>query len=331
MAIFIKKYIYRGVMMKRKLSLFLIIAVMTIFAAACGSTSGKKSNGSESKGDTLTIKHQLGETPVKKNPKKVVVFDMGTLDSLDKLGLSDTVAGVPQQNVPAYLEKYKDAKYKNVGGLKEPDFEAINEIQPDLIIISGRQQDSYDKFAEIAPTIFMGIDSKKYMDSFKQNVNTLGEIFGKEAQVKEELSTIDKEIASLKEKADASNAKALITLTSGGKVTAYGPASRFGLIHDVFGVKSAADDIEADPVHGQNISMEFINEKNPDILYVVDRDAAVGEGNNAKKVIENSLVKKTNAYKNGKIVYLDPGYWYLSGGGLESVAEMVKEAAKGLE
>ncbi|MGE8204878.1 siderophore ABC transporter substrate-binding protein [Heyndrickxia sp. NPDC080065] len=317
--------------MKRKLSLFLIISVLAIFAVACGSNNGEKSSGSESKGDTLTIKHQLGETPVKKNPKKVVVFDMGTLDTMDKLGLADSVAGIPQESVPAYLKKYQDSKYSNLGGLKEPDFEAIKEVDPDLIIISGRQQDSYDKFSEIAPTIFMGIDSKKYMESFKENVTTLGEIFGKEDQAKEELTKIENDIASLKEKADASDAKALITLTAGGKVTAYGPASRFGLIHDVFGVKAAANDIEADPVHGQNISMEFITEKNPDILYVVDRDAAVGEGNNAKKVIENALVKKTNAYKNGKIVYLDPGYWYLSGGGLESVAEMVKEAAKGLE
>lgn len=331
------KTIKRGVNMKKKLSLFFIIAVLAVFAVACGTTkddntSGSKSEGkSESKSEVLTIKHQLGETPVQKNPKKVVVFDMGTLDTLDKLGLSDSVVGVPQKNLPSYLDAYKDSKYSNVGGLKEPDFEAINEIQPDLIIISGRQQDSYDKFSEIAPTIFMGVDTNKYMNSFKENVKTIGEIFGKEEQADKELASIDKDIADLKEKADASDAKALITLASGGKVTAYGPSSRFGLIHDVFGVKAVTKDLEADPVHGQNISMEFITEKNPDILYVIDRDAAVGEGNNAKQVIENDLVKKTNAYKNNKIVYLDPGYWYLSGGGLESVSEMVKEAAKGLE
>jgi len=36
-------------------------------------------------------------------------------------------------------------------------------------------------------------------------------------------------------------------------------------------------------------------------------------------------VKKTTAYKDGKIIYLNPDYWYLSGGGLASVSEMVKE------
>lgn len=315
--------------MKRKSILLFIISMFAIFAAACGSNNAEKKT--VSKEDVMVIKHQLGESKVTKNPKKVVVFDMGTLDTLDRLGLGDRVAGVPQDSIPSYLKKYKSSKYKNVGTLKEPDFEAVNAIKPDLIIISGRQQDSYDKFQEIAPTIFLGVDNKKYMESFKENVTTIGKIFGKENQVKQELTNIDNDIASLKEKANTSDAKALITLTTGGKVTAYGPASRFGLIHDVFGIKASTADLKADPVHGQNISMEFILEKNPDILYVIDRDAAIGEGNNAKEVIENSLVKKTKAYKNGKIIYLDPGYWYLSGGGLESVSEMVKEAAKGLE
>ena len=61
---------------------------------------------------------------MKKNPEKVVVFDFGMLDTLDELGVE--VAGLPQANVPAYLSKYEDAKYANVGSLKEPDFEAIH-------------------------------------------------------------------------------------------------------------------------------------------------------------------------------------------------------------
>ncbi|MDQ0219703.1 siderophore ABC transporter substrate-binding protein [Peribacillus cavernae] len=316
--------------MIRKLSLFLLISILAVVVAACGSNdSAESKSGSEGKKESeeITIKHQLGETKVKKNPEKVVVFDFGTLDTLDKLGVK--VTGVPGQNLPKYLDKYKSVE--NVGGLTEPDFEKINELQPDLIIISGRQQDAYDKFNEIAPTIFMGVDTKRYMESFKENVTTLGDIFSKEDQAKQELAKIDDSIASLKEKASANDGKALITLTSGGKVTAYGPSSRFGLIHDVFGIKPAAENLEADPVHGQNISFEFIAEQNPDILYVIDRDAAVGEGNNAKKVIENDLVKKTKAYKNGKIVYLDPDYWYLSGGGLVSVVEMVNEAETGIK
>ncbi|GJM75015.1 hypothetical protein HMSSN036_72310 [Paenibacillus macerans] len=42
-------------------------------------------------------------------------------------------------------------------------------------------------------------------------------------------------------------------------------------------------------------------------------------------------MKKTNAYKNGKIIYLDANYWYLSGGGLLSMPEMLKEVQEGIK
>lgn len=320
--------------MKRKLSLIILIAMVAIFTAACGSNSTSSTGGSEEKKEkqTITVKHRLGETKVEKDPEKVVVFDFGTLDTLDKLGVE--VTGIPQDNLPAYLEQYKDAKYKNAGGIMEPDFEAIKEMEPNLIIISGRQQDSYDQFAEIAPTIFMGVDTTKYLESFKSNVNTLAEIFGKETEASTELKAIEKNINSLKDKVLAKDRKALITLVTGGKISAYGPGSRFGIIHDVFGVKPVTEDLDAAATHGTKISVEFIAQKNPDIIYVVDRDSVVsngGKGTSAKEVIENDLVKKTSAYKNGQIVYLDPNYWYLSGGGLISVAEMVKEIEEGLK
>ena len=68
------------------------------------------------------------------------------------------MAGLPRANVPGYLSKYDDDKYVNLGSLKEPDFEAIHAMKPDVIFISTRQADLYDQFAEIAPTIYIGLD-----------------------------------------------------------------------------------------------------------------------------------------------------------------------------
>lgn len=319
--------------MKKMLTLFMV-SLLTLVLAACGSDEEKKAaagNGGEASGEELTIKHELGETKVKKNPEKLVVFDFGVLDSLDKLGIE--VTGVPQKNVPPYLSKYTDAKYENVGGLKEPDFEKINKISPDLIIISGRQSDAYEELSKIAPTIYMGVDTSRYMESFKENMTKLGQIFGKESEIETELATIEKDIKALNEKVTATGKNALIILANEGKISAYGPGSRFGILHDVFGFTAADPGIEIS-THGKDISNEYIVEKNPDYLFVVDRGAVVatgGEASGAKDVVENELVKTTNAYKEGNIVYLDPNYWYLSGGGLTSVAEMVKEVNAGVK
>lgn len=318
----------------KKLTMTLLFASLMIVLAACG-TKDKKDEGSTSGSDannvseTVSVKHELSDTPVEvtKNPEKVVVFDFGTLNTLDDLGVE--VAGLPRTNVPGYLSKYDDDKYVNVGSLKEPDFETIHEMKPDLIIISGRQSDLYEQFEEIAPTIYVGIDTAHYMDSFKHNAELMGEIFGKEDKVKSELADIDERVAAIKEKTAASDENALIVLANEGKVSAYGPSSRFGIIHDVMGYKAADEKIEVS-THGQNITFEYILEKNPDILFVIDRDAAIGNGASAKDSVENELVKKTDAYKNDKIVYLNGEYWYLSGGGLLSMKAMIEEVESAL-
>ncbi|WP_018754615.1 siderophore ABC transporter substrate-binding protein [Paenibacillus terrigena] len=313
----------------KKTFVFLFTIVLATALAACGTKNASEpasGNSTESQqSEEMTIKHQLGETVVKKNPSKVVVFDFGTLDTLDKLGVE--VTAVPQTSIPSYLEKYKDTKYVNAGGLKEPDFEKISEVNPDLIIISARQADSYEEFKKLGPTIYMGVDTTKYMESFKENAKTLGQIFGKEAEVDKELASIDESIKALNEKVTANKKNSLIILANEGKISAYGPASRFGIIHDVFGYPAVDPSLDPKQTHGNSISYEYIAEKNPEVLFVVDRNkvAAKNSQSSAQEAIENDIVKKTTAYKDGKIIYLNPDYWYLSGGGLASVSEMVKE------
>ncbi len=317
----------------KKWTLFIMLFVMAVVFAACGSketnqSGGKEKNEPGKQAEEVTITHEYGDATVKKNPEKVVVFDFGVLDTLDELGIN--VTGLPQATVPAYLEKYAGDDYTNVGSLKEPDFEAINEIKPDVIFISGRQADLYDQFAEIAPTVYMGVDTNNYMESFEKNMNTIGDIFGKEDQVKAELEDVEKQISDVNEKAGSMDKKTLIVLANEGKVSAYGSKSRFGWIHDVLGFKEADENIEVS-THGQGISFEYILETNPDVLFVIDRGAAVEkDAPPAKDAVENDLVKKTTAYKDGKIFYLDADYWYLSGGGLQSIKTMIKSVEEAL-
>src|SRR5699024_6701560 len=104
-------------------------------------------------------------------------------------------------------------------------------------------------------------------------------------------------------------------LVNEGQLSAYGAGSRFGIIHDTFGFAQADDQIEAS-THGQSVSYEYVLEKNPDVLFVIDRTQAIGGDDTNNNVADNELVKETNAGKNGKVITLQPDVWYLSGGGL---------------
>src|SRR5690625_2769489 len=178
-------------------------------------------NGDNASDDTVMVEHELGETEVQKNPETVVVFDFGALDTLDKLGID--VAGVAQNNMPSYLDKYESDEYENIGSLKEPDFEKIANIDPDLIIISGRQASMYDELSKLGDTIHLGVDNDRYMDSFKENLAIIGEIFDKEDEVESELADIESSIDELNEKAEDIDGGALIILSNDDKISAYGP------------------------------------------------------------------------------------------------------------
>lgn len=309
---------------------FLILICTSLFIVvltACGGTNEGKETDNNDQSDEVVVEHELGKTTVEKNPEKVVVFDFGSLDTLDKLGID--VSAVPQQNIPSYLEKYESDDYENVGGLKEPDFEKLAEINPDLIIISGRQADLYDQLSELAPTIYLGVDTTDYMASFEKNAGIIGEIFNKEKEVQAELDAIKDKILETAKKAEDENKSGLIILANDDKISAYGPGSRFGLIHDVLGVKAIDENIETS-THGMNVSFEYVTEKDPDLLYVIDRGAVVDGDSSAEVIVENKLMEKTKAYQNENIIYLDPEYWYLSGGGLESVTKMIDEINESL-
>lgn len=316
--------------MKKKFIAIATVSLAALFTlGACGATSNtndsaaKESSATEAK--TITVTDSNGSIEVPKNPKKVVVFDNGSLDTIDALGEGETVVGAPTKNLPEYLSDYK--KVESAGGIKEPDLEKINELQPDLIIISGRQQDYQEKLSKIAPTMYLAVDAKDTWNSTKQNIETLAVVFDKQEEADKKIAELEKEITAVKEKASASDETALVTLVNEGQLSAYGNGSRFGIIHDTFGFKQADDKIEAS-THGQSVSYEYILEKNPDILFVIDRTKAIGGDASNDNVAENELVKQTIAGKNGKVISLQPDIWYLSGGGLESTHLMIEDVNK---
>lgn len=276
--------------------------------------------------DGITIAHSLDTIVVKKNPQRVVVFDIGTLDTFKKLGLK--VVGAPKKSMPGYLADYlNDDSIVDVGSVKEANYEKISLLNPDLIIISGRLQEAYPELSKIAPTLFVSLNYKDYIPTFKEDARNIGKIFDKEAEVEADLVALDKKIESVKAKVSASDKKSLIVLFNNGRMSSYGKGSRFGFIHDVLGAKTAIDEIEA-TTHGQVISSEMIETTDPDILFVVDRGAVVNGKFTSKEEIENELIRQTKAFKDGKIVYLTPEIWYLSGGGLISADMMAEEIDK---
>lgn len=311
-------------------------AVLTLAACGQGKTnessltkeSTLSSTSSEAKKDTLEITDAEGTVTVPFQPKKVVVFDNSALDTMQVLGVSETVIGAATDSLPEFLASFSDVE--SAGGIKEPDLEKINQLAPDLIIISGRQRDFKADLEKIAPTIFLNVDAADTWNSVKHNVEVIAQIFGKEDVATEKLAALQTKIDETSEKAQASGLKSLVVLVNEGSLSAYGQGSRFGIVHDTFGFLQADDNIEAS-THGQNVSYEYILEKKPDLLFVIDRTKAIGGDASQNAVADNDLVKETNAGKNNKVIALNPQVWYLAGSGLESIEIMLDDVNHAFE
>lgn len=274
----------------------------------------------------IVVATARGEAKVPESPKTVLVFDLASLDTLD--ALSVPVAGVPSIKYPAYLAKYGEASVAKIGSVFEPDLEAVNAAEPDLIIVGGRSGPKFDDLAKIAPTIDLTADAKDPLASAEANAMTLGRIFGKEPEARKRIETLNASVAALKEKAKGAG-KALLVLTTGNKMSAYGPGSRFGIVHSIFGFEAADPGLTV-ANHGQSISFEFIAKTDPDWLFVIDRDAAIGQGA-AAAMLDNELVAKTKAWREKRVVYLDPARWYLVSGGLTALQDNVDQLTQALD
>lgn len=279
--------------------------------------------------ELITIKHRLGETKVKKNPEKVVIFDIGSLETYHELGIP--VAGVTN-SVPAYLSEYKSDKYAKLGSIKGPDIEALTAFAPDLIIISGRQSSAYDSLAMIAPTIFLGVDTKDYWSSFETNVRHIAKIHGKEAMAEQKLATLRQKRDLVTEKTKDDTNKGFTILHVRGGHTSYGSGSRFGFIHDVLGVRQALTDLDDTTHTGHRFKVGdgLVEKANPDYLFLIDRDSAVGGEKKPTDELLSAELKATPAYKNGKVVTLPGNIWYVSGGGLISVDKKITDVGEQL-
>lgn len=271
--------------------------------------------------DTINVDTATGPALVETAPETIAVFDAPAIDTLEALGV--TVDAAPAPLYLDYLEDYvKDAT--RVGTLFEPDYEALAVLAPDLIIAGSRSATQVEALGQIAPTLDMSIWGTDMVAQTIIRLHTYGAIFDRKSEAEKQIAILKTAIADA-QNAVAGKGKALILLTNGGKISAYGDDSRFGWLHTATGLPEAYPAVSAQ-THGEAISFEFIAELDPDWLLVIDRGAAVGaSGAAARATLDNRLMAKTKAARKQQIVYLSAGPLYIAGGGVQSMLISLEE------
>lgn len=328
----------------RKLTGVLLAGAMAVSLAACGQAE-EKSNTSK-KAETEQTKEQTPENVMIKSfngnkeevnlevpydPERIAVLDMASLDILDNLGMGGRVVGSASTSLE-YLTDYVDnEEVANLGTIKEADLEAVMECDPDVIFIGGRLASSYDALSEIAPVVFLSTDSELgIVKSVTKNAETIASMFGLEDEVSKKTEGFDERIKALKKTAEGKTA--LVGMTTSGSFNLMGNDGRCSIVGREVGFENLTA-AESTSTHGNEASFETVVEKNPDYIFVMDRDSAIGAdgAQTAKEIVENELVMGTDAYKNGRIIYLEhPAVWYTAEGGITALNIMLSDLENAL-
>lgn len=141
------------------------------------------------------------------------------------------------------------------------------------------------------------------------------------------MADFDGRIAALSE--FAAGKTAIVGLITSGSYNVLGNDGRCSIIGVEVGFENIGVDANIDTsTHGNEASFEFIVDKNPDYIFVMDRDAAIGTDGAqlAQDIMENELVMGTEAYKNGHLIYLaHPAVWYTAEGGITALDIMLQD------
>lgn len=351
----------------KKLLTLLLAAMMVLSLAACSDNSSQPTQSSVTPGsssqtpETEVPETNESETPafitittlngdreeveieVPYNPQRIAVMDLAILDMLDNFGLGDCVVGISKGSSIDYLQKYvDDDSLLNLGTIKEISIEKVMECEPDIIFIGGRLSSSYDVLSEIAPVVFLSSDVEiGLVKSVGENAMTVASIFGVEDKVSALLADFDLRIEKLQTVSDGKTA--FVGMLNAGGFSVLGNDGRCSIIGVEVGFNNIGFGVESERAegggsiitspHGNETSFEFIVRLNPDYIFVMNRDAAIGsEGaQSAQEVIENDLIKMTDAYKNGNIVYLESSnVWYTAEGGITALDYMLKDLENSL-
>lgn len=275
------------------------------------------------------------------NPTRVAFLGLDVLDILNEVKFENT--GIKEMGMlfkgnVDYLDKFNDdSKVIDLGTHNAINYDELIKLAPELIILSSRTQKFKDDLAKAHPNAEIydathGISKGELIDTLNKNVEFLSSKF---PLIKNELETQLAEIkTSINEiKTKSNDTQALVILLSAGKTSSYDLDSRFGMIYKEFGFIIPENNISGDNAHGDSLSFEAIKEINPEVIFVLDRSATIGDEVEIdfNAFTSNSLIKNTIAGENNNIFQLNGNAWYMTSGGFKSTRQMIRDISQFLK
>lgn len=281
----------------KSLAIFISIITTLVLVTACSD----KNTEDKDKSETRVVQSVKGEVKIPSNPKKIVDIS-GSSEELLLAGYKPVatanVDSYETDKLPSHIrEELKGVKIVGHSMMDTMDMEAILEVNPDLIIMSQRQEKIYDQLKEIAPVVMM----KDYANDWRSKLTDVSKLFDKEEEAKSWLQKYDEKATKLgKEVIEKNGEKTYLpVLASSGQFMVFSDGGIGTLINDDMKLARPKNMPKQDGITLPMVSMEGLTDIDADHIVVIATEAD-------KKDLENSAIwSQIRAVKDGNVTILD--------------------------
>ncbi|MGG7177928.1 ABC transporter substrate-binding protein [Clostridium paraputrificum] len=285
--------------MKKLKSLVLVsLLVITIGTlVACGSNNSSDNN----KAETRVVSTLKGDVEIPSNPQRIVDIS-GSSEELIIAGYTPVgtanIDSYETDKVPSYIkDKLGSAKIVGHSMMETMDIEAILSCNPDLIIMSQRQEKIYDQLKEIAPVVMM----RDYANDWRDKLVDVSKIFDKEDVANKWLADYDEKAERLgKEIIEKNGEKTYLpVLSTTGSFMVFTDAGIGTVVNDDMKLARPTNMPVQEGITLPTVTMEGLTDIDADNIIVIATESD-------KKDLEASTVwPEIRAVKEGNAIVLD--------------------------
>ncbi|MGM0876193.1 MAG: ABC transporter substrate-binding protein [Bacillota bacterium] len=283
--------------MKKKLTIIFSI-ILTLVLSACGQNSSNDNNS-------------VKENKSNNEEPRIASLSIHLTNDLLALGITpvgSVIGGELKDFLPHVKDQLKDTK--KLGPVKDPDMEALIELNPSVIYLdkefSGQDVSKYEK---IAPTHVFNLDEGTWRDHLK----SIGKLVDREQQAEQFISDYEKqtkEVRTLIKNKLGEDSKVMAIRVTAKELRVFSTKRPMGpILFQDLGLKPAngVEDLDTNRPY-EVISQEVLPDFDADAIFVVvNRD---DEAQTAFKQLEESPIwKGLKAVKSNQVYVIPDQPW----------------------
>jgi iron complex transport system substrate-binding protein len=283
--------------------------LLSLVLAACGGDDEQTADQpattqAEASAFPVSVEHKFGSTRIASEPKRVVTVGYTDQDitlalGVVPVGVGDFLGGYKWRERPWAQKALNGAKPPVVSG-QEINFEAVAAQRPDLIIAinAGLKKSGYDRLSRIAPTVAQSGEFVDFGMPWDQQTMLVGRAIGREDRAQQVVDAVRAKFAKVREEHPEFEGKTAILAYGGpdgyGAYSTQDTRSRF--LSDLgFQTPKRID---------QLAKGSFFTAFSQEQFRLMDQDMVLMYGPQ-KNIEGNRVVRRLDAVRDGRVVYLD--------------------------